>query len=227
VLIKELVPIENVIFDFHSTLVDGGEPGDWIEAARPGVPEPLRSRLSTYLDHLWEHAHTIDPDSERDLSPELHRDVFTRTMALCPGTDDDLIAALYDTMTAQWRAFDDTAPVLRDLKSRGVRIAVLSNIGIDIRACLAQNGLDALVDQVTLSYEVGLVKPDPAIFAHVLKALGATGETTLMVGDSARVDVGGAALGIRTLILPRTRGPVHGLEAAARLVRNFVETIPV
>ena len=45
--------------------------------------------------------------------------------------------------------------------------------------------------------------------------------------DSARVDVGGAALGIRTLILPRTRGPVHGLEAAARLVRNFVETIPV
>jgi HAD superfamily hydrolase (TIGR01509 family) len=213
-----VIKIENVIFDFHSTLVDGGDPGGWIDAARPGVPEPLRSGLSDYLDHLWQHAHTIDPKSERDLSPELHRDVFTRTMALLPGIDDDLITALYNTMTGQWRAFEDTAPVLRELKSRGVRIAVLSNVGIDIRACLTQNGLDESVDQVTLSYEVGVVKPDPAIFAHVLKGLGATGETTLMVGDSARDDVGGAALGIRTLILPRTRGPIHGLEAVTRLV---------
>jgi HAD superfamily hydrolase (TIGR01549 family) len=213
-----VIKIENVIFDFHSTLVDGGDPGTWIDAARPGLPEPFRSDLSEYLDHVWQHAHTIDPKSDRDLSPELHRDVFTRTMALFPGIDAELIAALYDTMTAQWRAFQDTEPVLRELKSRGVRIAVLSNVGMDIRDCLTRNGLDPFVDQVTLSYEVGVVKPDPAIFAHVLKRLGATGESTLMVGDSARDDVGGAALGIRTLILPRTRGPVHGLEAVTRLV---------
>lgn len=217
-----MIKIESVIFDFHSTLVDGGEPDAWIGAARqrlgrPALPRPEREALSTYLDDLWTHAHTIDPKSERDLSPDRHRDVFTRTMALFPGIDDDLSAALYDTMTAQWRAFEDTPPVLRDLKARGVRIAVLSNIGIDIRDCLARNGLDRLVDQVVLSYEVGVVKPDPAIFATVLERLGATGERTLMVGDSPRDDVGGAALGIRTLLLPRTRGPVHGLDAVVRL----------
>lgn len=218
-----MIKIESVIFDFHSTLVDGGEPDAWVGAAlgrlgRPALPAPEREALAAYLDHLWTHAHTVDPKSERDLSPERHRDVFTRTMALFPGIDDELTAALYDTMTGQWRAFEDALPVIRELKDRGVRVAVLSNVGIDIRDCLAANGLDTLVDQVVLSYEVGVVKPDPAIFAVVLERLGTTGEATLMVGDSGRDDVGGAALGIRTLILPRTRGPVHGLEAVLRLV---------
>jgi len=40
-----------------------------------------------------------------------------------------------------------------------------------------------------------------------------------MVGDSGRDDSGGTALGIRTLILPRTSGPVHGLGAVVSLVR--------
>jgi HAD superfamily hydrolase (TIGR01509 family) len=218
-----VIKIESVIFDFHSTLVDGGDPGDWIAAAlgrleRPPLPAALHEQLRTYLDELWQHAHLVDPKSERDLSPALHRDVFTRTMALCPAADAELTAALYDTMTGQWRAFEDAEPVLRTLREKGVRIAVLSNVGIDIRACLAQNGLDGFVDQVVLSYEAGVVKPDPAIFALVLDRLGATGEHTLMVGDSPRDDVGGAALGIRTLILPRTRGPVHGLDAVARLI---------
>jgi len=218
-----VIKIESVIFDFHSTLVDGGDPGAWITAAlahlgRPALPPVEHEALSSYLDHLWQHAHTVDPKSERDLSPDRHRDVFRRTMALCPGVDEDLTAALYETMTGQWRAFEDAVPVLRSLRARGIRVAVLSNIGIDIRDCLARNGMDTLVDQVVLSYEAGIVKPDPAVFAVVLDRLGATAEQTLMVGDSARDDVGGAALGIRTLILPRTRGPVHGLDAVLGLV---------
>jgi FMN phosphatase YigB (HAD superfamily) len=39
-----------------------------------------------------------------------------------------------------------------------------------------------------------------------------------MVGDSPDDDTGAARLGVRTLILPRTRGPVHGLEVVLRLV---------
>jgi hypothetical protein len=38
------------------------------------------------------------------------------------------------------------------------------------------------------------------------------------VGDAWRDDAGAAALGIRTLILPRTDDPSHGLELVLRLV---------
>jgi FMN phosphatase YigB (HAD superfamily) len=217
------INFDGVIFDFHSTLVDGGDSTGWIDAARRhlAVPPELDDRrhkeLAAVLDEIWHHAAAIDPRSERDLSPARHRDVFTRTVARF-GVDPHLVDALYAVMTDRWVVFDDTAPTLRELKARGVRTLILSNIGIDIRGCLDRNGLTSLVDEVLLSYEVGIVKPDAAIFALALDRLGTTADRTLMVGDSPRDDVGGAVLGIRTLILPRTRGPLHGLSLVPRLI---------
>jgi FMN phosphatase YigB (HAD superfamily) len=39
-----------------------------------------------------------------------------------------------------------------------------------------------------------------------------------MVGDNPHDDAGAALLGIRTLLLPRTSGPRHGLDVVLRLV---------
>ena len=223
-------PINGVIFDFHGTLVDGGDPNRWIDdafrhlahagCAMPELHCTDREGLREHLSRIWEHAHRIDPKSERDLSPARHEDVFTRAVALRPSVEPDLIAALYAVMRDQWIAFDDTLPVLQELTSRGVKIVVLSNIGMDIRGCLDRAGVSELLEGVVLSYEVGLVKPDPAIYAHALELLNVPGNRTLMVGDSPRDDVGGVILNIRTLILPRTEGPVHGLSAVLRLVGN-------
>jgi HAD superfamily hydrolase (TIGR01509 family) len=221
-------PINGVIFDFHATLVDAGDPLRWIDAAFRHLTDAGSQvshlddaeveALAAHLFQVWQHARTIDPDSERDLSQARHQEIFTQTVALLPGIHPDLTAALYAVMTDQWTAFDDTLPVLRELKSRGIKIVVLSNIGIDVRACLDRSGVSDLLDGLVLSYEVGLAKPDPAIFAHALKLLGVPGENTLMVGDSPKDDVGGVGLNIRTLILPQTQGPVHGLDAVLRLV---------
>lgn len=223
-------PIKGVIFDFHATLVDGAEAGRWIDAAlrhlaENGVAAPdLNAEqldgLREQLGQIWQRAHAIDPTSERDLSQDRHRDVFTRTVALCPGVEPDLISALYAVMLDQWRPFDDTLLVLRELRSRGVRVVVLSNIGLDIRPLLGRAGMRGLLDGVLLSFEVGLVKPDPAIFARALQLLDVPGAQTLMVGDSPHDDVGGVHLGIRTLILPRTQGPAHGLGIVLQMVGN-------
>lgn len=223
-------PVKGVIFDFHGTLVGGGDAGRWIDAAlrrlaenggaEPDLSADQLAGLRAHLDQIWQHAHTIDPASERDLSQDRHRHVFTRTVALVPGIEPELIAALYAVMPDQWVLFDDVLPVLRELKARGVRIVVLSNIGLDIRPLLDRVGVSGLLDGVVLSFEVGLVKPDPAIYARALELLDVPGIHTLMVGDSPRDDVGGVPLRIRTLILPRTEGPVHGLGTVLQLVGN-------
>lgn len=219
-------PITAVLFDLHQTLVHGGDATQWLVAGwtrtgRAGDPEsglgPGRATAAAaFLDRVWEHAHPIDPHSTRDESPQRHREVFARTVDQCPGIDADLAEALYLEMANQWRAYDDAAPVLTALRSRAVRTAIISNIGFDARPVLQRNGIQ--VDAVVLSYEVGSVKPDPGIFTHALELLGAIPEEALMVGDSWRDDSGAAALGIRTLLLPRTSGHVHGLEAVLRLV---------
>jgi HAD superfamily hydrolase (TIGR01549 family) len=220
--------INAVLFDLHSTLVDGGNPRTWLEAAwvragRSGTPVSAlgmegRDRLADWLDRIWEHANEVDPGSQRDLSPQRHREVYEELMGRVPGMDEALSDALYQTTLDQWTAFEDARPVLEELKRRGRRIALVSNVGVDIRPVLVRGNLLDLFDAIILSCEVGSVKPQAAIFQRALEALGATPEQALMVGDNAHDDAGAARLGIRTLLLPRTQGRSHGLELVLRLV---------
>lgn len=220
-------PIRAVLFDFHATLVDQGDAAAWLAAAwthdgRAGTPEGglgagEAGRLAAWADRVWEHARDVDPDGARDLDPAAHRAVF-HTLAAAAGVDAPLTAALYATMLEQWVAYADAAPVLAGLQTCGVPVAVVSNVGIDIRTVLTREGLAELVDAVVLSYETQSVKPDPEIFSAALTELAVDPAETLMVGDNWRDDAGAAALGIRTLILPRTDGGAHGLDAVLRLV---------
>ena len=54
--------------------------------------------------------------------------------------------------------------------------------------------------------------------AAAVNALGLRPTQVLIVGDSGTDDVGGTPLGIRTLILPRTTGRIHGLDLVTRML---------
>jgi HAD superfamily hydrolase (TIGR01549 family) len=121
-------------------------------------------------------------------------------------------------MLETWIPYDDALPTLRALKARGLKLALISNVGVDVRGVLERSGMGDLFDAVILSFEVGAVKPHRPIFERALEALGVTAASALMVGDNAHDDAGAAHLGIRTLLLPRTHGVEHGLELVLRLV---------
>ena len=68
-------------------------------------------------------------------------------------------------------------------------------------------GLLPDLDAYVLSYEVGLAKPDPAIFQHVCDALGCAPGEVVFVGDSVRCDVDGPrAFGMQARHLDRRAG---------------------
>ena len=216
-------PVRGVIFDIHSTLIDQGCSSDWLDAALLRSAHLLsdheRAALESFLDLIWEGARISDPESTRDLSFAAHGRVFHDLLAAGPGIDPSLGAALYEVMLDVWQAYDDTLPTLEALQEIGVKVCLLSNAGVPIRTVLDREGLTPLINGVVLSYEVGLVKPDIRIFQTALDAIACPANEALMVGDSGRDDSGGTALGIRTLILPRTSEPVHGLGAVVALVR--------
>ena len=218
---EDVPPIRAVIFDIHATLVDQGSSHDWLTAALTVQPHQLtadkRLELEHFLDTIWEGARITDPDSIRDLSFANHSRVFHELLATGPGVDPLLGNALYSVMLDVWHAYDDAASTLRALREAGLKICLLSNAGVPIRTVLDREGLTPLVDAVVLSYEVGCVKPDVRIFEAALAAIGCSAHEALMVGDSGKDDVGGSVLGLRTLILPRTRGPIHGLQAVVNL----------
>jgi HAD superfamily hydrolase (TIGR01509 family) len=229
-------PIRGVIFDLHATLVHAGEPSGWMAAAltlleqdptlggrfdpAESAPDalPELADLAPWAERIWEHARVVDPGSERDLSPALHRQVYDRMLDHIGIIPPALGEALYRTMLDQWQAYLEAPSVLTALRAQGVATAILSNVGIDPRGVLQRTGLAGLYDAEVFSFEVGVVKPDPAIFAIAAERLGLSAHELLMVGDTVDDDGAAAHLGMRTLILPRTRGTTHGLEQVLRLV---------
>jgi HAD superfamily hydrolase (TIGR01509 family) len=89
--------------------------------------------------------------------------------------------------------YPDTVFVLKSLRQKGIRTAVVSNIAWDIRAVLMAAGAEA--DEYVLSFELGVVKPDPRIFTSALARLGVRADETLMVGDSEENDGAARELG--------------------------------
>lgn len=224
-------PIRAVLFDFHSTLVDQGDPDAWLDlawqrAGRGGSPADTlgpdgRDELAGWVNRIWEHARDVDPRNERDLSPTRHREVYDELITQVPAVDPDLAHALYECMLETWIPYDDSVSVLTELRRRGVRTVLVSNVGIDVRSVLDAAGLTDLLDEVVLSFEAGSVKPAAPIFEKALAAAGVAAENALMVGDSPHDDAGAAMIGIRTLLLPRTSGTRHGLDLVLGLVPDL------
>ncbi len=109
-------------------------------------------------------------------------------------------------------AIEGTIDAVRELKEMGLRLAVVSNSDGSVRESLSRAGFDGLFEFVLDSHEVGLSKPDPAIFVHALERLGVDPSGAWYVGDSIYHDVGGAigaGLAASVLIDPFDLTPEH------------------
>lgn len=110
--------------------------------------------------------------------------------------------ALNDEL-ASIQVFDDAYAVLTALRAKGLKIALCSNLAMEFGPA-ALKALPFLFDSTVLSFEVGQVKPDPAIFDMVCSSLACAPGQVLMVGDSARADIEGArAAGMLALQINR------------------------
>ncbi len=109
------------------------------------------------------------------------------------------------------RLFDDAAGTLHAIRAAVPRrrIGIVTNGPADVqRDKVALLNLTAAVDFVLISEEIGIAKPDPAIFAEALRLADVTPDDAIVVGDSPEFDIAGArAAGIRSIWINRTGRP--------------------
>ena len=123
-----------------------------------------------------------------DTWPDLFRDL------------DQAVAVFLEMLPRMVFLDPRTRNMLEDFSDQGIACGIVTNGGTLMqRAKIEESGLQELVASFTISQDVGVAKPDPAIFAHALKTIGARAGTTLFVGDNPEHDVAGAkAVGMRT-----------------------------
>ena len=86
----------------------------------------------------------------------------------------------------------DVAPALAALRSRGLKLVVVSNANGRLRHLFDRVDLTKWFDHLLDSHEWGVEKPDPRLFTHALEQSGANPSRTVHVGDLYHVDVVGA-----------------------------------
>jgi len=172
----------------------------WADRAFGSIGRPVTAGGLTKVAAALDEAGDL-PDI--DSSAERHREATLRMFAR-HGLDAELAEALYglDADPACHPLYPDAEPVLREIHSRGVRIALVSDFHLDLRRVLAHHGIADLFDAWVLSFELGIQKPDPRMFTLALDTLEVSAKKALMVGDRPSHDGGAAAAGIATLILP-------------------------
>jgi HAD superfamily hydrolase (TIGR01509 family) len=211
--------IQAVLFDYSGTLFRLEEDDSWfegIEVDERGVDGHVQAELMRRLTAPT--GRSVDMTDEqyhawvnRDLAPHLHREAYLHVLRES-GLPDQHAEVLYRRVIdpSSWTPYPDTAEVLKGLHRRGIRTAVVSNIAFDVRPAFLANGAADYVDEVVLSFEVGAIKPDAAIFETALARLGVEAARAVMVGDSDEADGGARAVGCGFILvdpLPTAQRP--------------------
>ncbi|HEY2725138.1 MAG TPA: HAD family hydrolase [Pseudonocardiaceae bacterium] len=128
-------------------------------------------------------------------------------------------------MRRAWRLFDDALPCLDALRSLGLRLAAITNAAGEYqRAKLGALGLESVFDAVMISGELGVAKPNRAIFRTACAALGVRPAQAVHVGDRLDMDAEGARdAGLHGVWLDRSRRGVLPQSAGISVIGQLME----
>jgi FMN phosphatase YigB (HAD superfamily) len=131
------------------------------------------------------------------------------------------IAAGFCSMTE--RGWAEARRLLERLRPKA-RLGVVSNFYGNLETQLEEAGIAPLLDAVVESVQVGLEKPDPAIYRLAAERLGLPPADIVMVGDNFERDVRAAkATGMRTIWLRRGDAQPAEPGLADRVVSSLAE----
>lgn len=210
--------IQGVFFDLYGTLLVYGDMkqawSDWLAAFYDLLKtQGLNISQASFSQKCDGFFSTSAPAGENDNLTVLER----RIQRLCVKLMHELRAAelrnIADRIAAAWQAYisidPEAMPVLTDLKRHKITTGLVSNFDHPphVRRILSKNGWADIFDTIIISSEVGVKKPDPAIFTLALQQTGVSQADAVYVGDTNEDVVGAIAAGIRPIFITRTDNP--------------------
>ena len=169
-----------------------------VDVGEDRAARAIRAEIAYYRAHLHEGSDAAGLAALRRASAEAMRPELDGLQL----GGEALTEALLESL--RFHALPGVAGALRELRALGLRLVVVSNWDVSLHQRLAETGLAPLLDGAVASAEVGVAKPDPAIFERALAVAGATAAEAVHVGDSPVEDGEGArAAGIRAVLIGR------------------------
>lgn len=120
--------------------------------------------------------------------------------------------------------YEDVAPVLADLRERGLIVGLISNSHRSLDAFREHFSLADFISVHVSGAQHGYMKPHRSIFDRALEHAGVTAEAAMMVGDSFRHDIEGALnAGWRAVLLKRSGEVPYALPPGLPVITSLTE----
>jgi FMN phosphatase YigB (HAD superfamily) len=203
---NSLVAIEAITFDFWNTLMF--EPQGHLRARRldawAGILEEAgfaceREQLHAVFDSSWErYVESWKANQQYQAVAAAEAIIEDLGFEVPVDVRDQLLEAFAVAGNeAEIRPTGSIVGCLEKLAGAGVRIGIICDVGMTastiLRSHLERHGLLGFFDHWSFSDEVGVYKPDRAIFEHALAGLGEVAPGgAAHVGDLRRTDIAGA-----------------------------------
>ena len=206
------------------------------------LDDTLYDLRSYWRGRLHEAIHAVIaryPHFDRDalvrqaLAEKVYMDKLPAFLRAQGVDDEQLIAAAHELFRRDWFRrlvlFDDAAQTLEALRPRFKLGLVTNGPSRTQRPKIEQFQLIDYLDLLIVSEEVGVAKPDPAIFAIALERLGVTASEALFVGDSPEFDLRGAAAAGIPFIWMNPRGEVLPADVGQPIavIERLTELLPL
>ncbi len=195
--------MKSLLFDYGGTLDADGT--TWLERFHPLYEEAGLDFTKDRFDRAFYDSDDNLPArhalSGLDLAQTVRLQVKDVVRALAPNRTD-LIDPIADRFVADCRKqFKRLTPALKRLSKR-YRLGIVSNFYGNLDDVLTAEGLRPLFSVVADSGMLGVAKPEPAIFLHAAQALKTSPADCVMIGDSVKRDMKGAAgVGMRRALV--------------------------
>lgn len=204
--------VRAVIFDFGGVFIDS--PFESLAGAcvaRGLAPEEVA--LAVFGDYDRDTDHPWHRLERGELTIFEARDQIMQANPLSDGTRVDFFELLGGLAGGGVRP--DMIDFCRDLRGRGLLTGLLTNNAKEFEEAwkAMMPPLEELFDDVVDSSEVGLRKPDPAIYELSLERLGVTAGEALFLDDAPGNVAGAEAVGMRAVLMGRDRSDVAGAVA--------------
>lgn len=181
--------VDTVIFDLGKVLVEF-QPEEGMRKLG-FTAEQIAVMKEKIFSGLWEECDRI-PYSDSEI-----RELFKSRV---PGLEH-LIDKMWDNVTVFTYVYPYTRKWLESLKSKGLKLYILSNYGKQAFEVNSQkyDFLD-LVDGMVISYQVRLVKPEPQIYETLLEKYNIDRTRAVFIDDRQSNVDGARSIGLRALL---------------------------
>lgn len=180
--------IKAVVFDMFETLVT-------LFTGRTYFSEDIAADLGLDANLFRKEWHTIEKErSVGKYTIEQGLEIVLKRLGVYSKEKVDLIVSkrkecLEDTFSA---IPDETFQMLDGLKSRKIKIGLITNTFSDERDCIRQSKLFPYFDQVLISFEQGICKPSQELYRRMTEGLSLLPGECLYVGDGGSRELQGA-----------------------------------